>query len=231
MSTNVIPVTRTVALPSILQLVSPALPIGAYAYSTGLEFAVTAGWIEDDTSAQNWIADVAVNNICHLDLPVLRQLYRAWEKDDVEKVHEWSRFLLASRESAELLAEDQHMGVALARLLSDLGIEQASDWTDSSNSNWATLFSLAAYRWNISEDDMQYGYLWAWFEHQVAAAIKLVPLGHTSGQRILLDCCERMPRLVDHSRMIPDWDIGQTSPALAIGSALHEQQYSRLFRS
>ncbi len=218
-------------LPPILQLVSPTLPIGAYAYSNGLEYAVAAGWIQDASSAHAWIADIAAHNICNLDLPVLRRLYRAWHKSDHKKVRQWSQMLVASRESAELLAEDQHMGVALARLLVDLGVSQANEWVDASEINWATMFALAAVQWQITEDDMQYGYMWAWCEHQVAAAIKLVPLGQTAGQRILFEFCERLPRLVDSSRMVKDEDIGQSSPALAIASALHEQQYSRLFRS
>ena len=224
-------VTQNVSLLPLLQLVSPTLPIGAYAYSTGLEYAIRANWVNDYASARNWIAELAAHNICHLDLPILRRLYVAWSNDDLASVLKWSRILSASRETAELLAEDQHMGIALARLMSDLGVERTRDWKDSFDSNWATLFSLAACHWNISEDDMQTGYLWAWCEHQVAVAIKLVPLGQTDGQKILLDLHDHIPHLVERSRTVCDAAIGQTSPALAIGSALHEQQYSRLFRS
>ena len=224
-------VRKPAQLPPILQLVSPTLPIGAYAYSTGLEYAVFAGWVNDAATAHNWIADIAVHNLCHLDLPVMRRMYASWAKDDLESVIYWSRILTASRETSELLEEDRAMGIALARLLSDLGIERARTWRERAEANWAAMFSLASIAWAIGEEDMLFGYLWAWCEHQVAAAVKLIPLGQTSGQKILLDCCDRLPRLVDHSRMIKEEDIGQTSPALAIASSLHEQQYSRLFRS
>ncbi len=223
--------TQNASLLPLLQLVSPTLPIGAYAYSTGLESAVRANWVNDYATARNWIAELAAHNVCYLDLPVLRRLYVAWSNNDLDSVLKWSRLLSASRETAELLAEDQHMGIALARLMSDLGVERAREWKDSYASNWATLFSLAACHWNISEDNMQLGYLWAWCEHQVAVAVKLVPLGQTDGQKMLLHLCDGIPHLIERSRTIRDTDIGQTSPALAIGSALHEQQYSRLFRS
>ncbi len=223
--------TQNSGLLPLLQLVSPTLPIGAYAYSTGLESAVRANWVNDYASARNWIAELAAHNICFLDLPILSRLYVAWSDNDLDSVLKWSRILSASRETAELLAEDQHMGIALARLMSDLGVERARDWKDSFDSNWATLFSLAACHWDISEDDMRLGYLWAWCDHQVAVAVKLIPLGQTDGQRMLLYLRDCIPNLVEHSRTICDAEIGQASPALAIGSALHEQQYSRLFRS
>lgn len=218
-------------LPPILQLVSPTLPLGAYAYSTGLEYAVYAGWVNDAATAHNWIVDIGAHNLCHLDLPVMQRMYKSWANDDLERVIYWSQILVASRETSELLDEDRAMGIALARLLTDLGIERAQSWSEKVEVNWAAMFSLASVAWSIGEEEMLFGYLWAWCEHQVAAAVKLIPLGQTSGQKILLDCCSRLPRLVNHSRMIKEQDIGQTSPALAIASALHEQQYTRLFRS
>jgi len=214
-----------------MQLVSPTLPVGAYAYSGGLEAAIAAGWVSDAAQARDWIGGVLEHNLCGLDVPVLQRMYRAWQQDDVEAVRSWSRFLAASRESAELLAEDRQMGQALARLLVSMDIESAHDWINGRHSSWVAMFSLAAVRWGIAERDAQLGYLWSWCENQVAAAVKLVPLGQTAGQQILAWCGERIPVRVDGSRDLQDEEIGQLAPALAIGSAQHEQQYSRLFRS
>ncbi len=215
----------------LLQIASPTLPIGSYAYSTGLEYAVCSRWVCDQQSAHSWISGVALHSICHLDVPVLSRLLHAWQENDAAKVLEWSRFLVASRESAELLAEDRQMGVALAKLLYDLGIEPARYWINAPEASWATLFSLAAFKWEICEHEAQQAYLWAWCEHQISAAVKLVPLGQTSGQQILLALSELIPEWVEYSSTLEDSDLGQGTPALAIGSALHEQQYSRLFRS
>lgn len=215
----------------LLQLVSPTLPVGAYAYSGGLESAVAAGWVHDAVQARDWIDGVLEHNVCRLDVPVLQRMYHAWQQNDIEVVRTWSRFLAASRESAELLAEDRQMGQALARLLVSMDIDAARDWVSGTHCSWVAMFALAAVRWNIPERDAQLGYLWSWCENQVAAAVKLVPLGQTAGQQILAWCGERIPMRVDDCGAIQDDDIGQLAPALAIISAQHEQQYSRLFRS
>ena len=222
---------RSSALAPILQLNSPSLPVGAYAYSTGLEYAVDAGWVTDEEDAFSWISNITAQSLTRLDLPVLRHLFHAWLKNEVDQLHYWTSVLIALRETSELLKEDQHLGIALARLLSDLGIERAKKWVASSNTTWAAMYSLAAAEWHIDEEDMCFGYLWTWCDNQVAAAIKLVPLGQTAGQRMLLKCGQLLPALVDQSRQIDDADIGRSLPALAIASSLHEQQYSRLFRS
>jgi urease accessory protein len=213
------------------QLISPALPVGAYAYSAGQEYAVTAGWVHDEDSAAEWIIGLLMHSLAGLDVPVLVRLYDAWQADDEESVNRWTRLLLAARESAELQAEDRHLGGALARLLFDLGLKEAESWRDSKQVSFATLFALATARWAIPSEEAAQGYLWAWCENQVAAAIKLVPLGQTAGQRILSRAAARIPLAVESGRAVNDEDIGMLAPGLGIASALHETQYSRLFRS
>jgi len=213
------------------QLISPALPVGAYAYSQGQEFAVAEGWIDDEDSALEWISGVAENSIATLDLPVLLRLYHAWQQNDEAQLSYWSRFLIASRESSEILAEDRHLGQALARLLSDLDVKQATGWRIKKEINFPLMFALATSHWHIGIQQALAGYLWAWCENQVAAAIKIIPLGQTAGQRILSILIEKIPLLVEQAMLTTDEDIGVLCPGLAMGSARHETQYSRLFRS
>lgn len=222
--------TRSKLAP-ILQLASPALPVGAYAYSNGLEYAVNAGWVRNAETTQKWIDELAANNLCMLDLPVLLRLHECWRNSDMAGVSYWVRYLNASRGAPELLNEDHHLGVSLARLLADLGVTDADEWIDSGMTNWAVMFSLAAIRWNIQLDDMLHGYLWTWCENQVMAAVKLVPLGQTAGQRILFAIGQKIPGMIESTRSVRDEQIGQNAVALMIASALHEEQYSRLFRS
>lgn len=219
------------ALVRLLQLVSPALPVGAYAYSQGLEHAVQAGWVQDEAGASDWISGLLEHNLGQLDLPLLLRLHRAWQEQDHAQVEYWSRFLCAARETAELRSEDRHTGTALARLLVDLGCVAARDWVTHPEVNWPAMFALAAVHWQVPADTAALGYLWAWCENQVAAAIKLVPLGQTAGQRILVHCAVCIPVIAKAAARCPDEDIGQLAAALVIGSARHETQYSRLFRS
>jgi urease accessory protein len=213
------------------QLVSPALPIGAYAYSQGLEYATEAGWIHDESSAQRWISGVLSNNLSRLDIPVLAILYKAWQQQDFDTIHQWNAFLLAARESAELKKEDAYLGGSLRQLLIDLELPAATQWPSNKACSFATVFALAAVHWQIPLQDTAMGYLWAWTENQVAAAIKLVPLGQVAGQRILSSALHSIPGLVSIGLSLTEEDIGSLAPGLAIASALHEIQYTRLFRS
>ena len=221
----------SLALPRLLQLCSPALPVGAYAYSQGLEYAVERGWVRDEASAGDWILGLLNHSLWRLDVPVFARLYAAWQAGDEVEICRWNARLYASREAAELQREDQHLGTALARLLTDLGLAEAAPWQKAPRVCFATLFSLAAARWEITLPEAVTGYAWAWVENQVAAATRLVPLGQTASQRLLVAAGPALVDAVQGGLALPDGEIGATAPGLALAGALHETQYSRLFRS
>jgi urease accessory protein len=227
MDTTINPAT----LPRLLQLCSPTLPVGAYAYSQGLESAVEKGWVRDETSAGAWILGLLNHVIRRLDLPIFARLYGAWQKGDVDTARRWNARLYASREAAELQREDRQLGAALARLLTDLGLDEAGPWRDAPRVCFATLFGLAAARWEIPLPEAATGYAWAWTENQVIAATRLIPLGQTASQRLLVAASPAIAAAVADGLMLPDAEIGAAAPGLALASALHETQYSRLFRS
>lgn len=218
------------ALLRLCHLVSPALPIGAYAYSQGLEYAVHCGWVVGEASTLEWLQGLSRHSLGTLDLPILLRLHTAWGANDVAALHHWTAQLIASRESAELRAEERHLGQAMARVLIELGLPEARLWREAAPA-FATMFSLAAVRWHIAAAEALSGYLWAWSENQVLAAVKLVPLGQSAGQRLLHRLTDSMPEIVEHALRLRDdaIGVGVISPALA--SALHESLYSRLFRS
>ena len=222
--------TGAMQLLRLLQLASPTLPVGAYAYSQGLEHAIDQQWLIDAESTQEWILGVMQHNMVYVDLPIFRRIYAALSENQDESFEYWNQYLLASRESRELQNEDLHLGNALLQLLSDLGIESATAFVDQPMS-FSAAFALASVHWNIAPGDAATALLWSWADNQVAAAIKLVPLGQTAGQRILVRCMEQIPQAVQKALALDDGEIGFSSPALAIGSAHHEVQYSRLFRS
>jgi urease accessory protein len=223
--------TSSMSVLRLWQLISPALPVGAYAYSQGLEYAIDAGWVNNRDDVENWIKGQLKHNLSHLDIPVLRNLYQAWQHKDLKAVEEWSQFLIASRESSELVAEDLHLGRALATLLHELDVPEAEQFKFSTTACYGVLLSLAAVHWGIPVGEIAQGYLWSWSENQVAAAIKLVPLGQTDGQKILSAVAQVIPDAVAGGLELENTEIGMLAPGIAIASALHETQYSRLFRS
>ena len=161
----------------------------------------------------------------------MARLYKAWNDSDLESVIYWNHYLQVSRESRELLTEDRQIGGTLKQLLSNLGVRQVNNWPHDEQPGFAAMFALAAVHWNIPITDACQGYLWSWSENQVAAAIKLVPLGQTAGQRILSSVIDEIPHAVKNGLSLPDEEIGMTAHGLGIASALHETQYTRLFRS
>jgi urease accessory protein len=208
------------------QLISPTLPVGAYSYSQALEQVHAEGIVHDAPSALAWLRDVLTWGVARLDLPVLLRVHGAWAGRDALAVRRWSRALEARRETAELRFEDLAMGTALAQLLANLGVE-----VPERRLPFASAFAVAAVGWSISAEDACAGYAWAWCEAQVAAAVKLVPLGHTAGQRTLLALGLEIPAVLETAAACRDDEIGMSLPGLAIASALHETQYTRLFRS
>ncbi len=224
-------VTNHTAMLNLMRLTSPSLPIGAFAYSQGLEFACDQEWITDEDSALNWIAGLMRNTQVYLEIPILMRLYNAWQSNEFVKVEYWSKYLLASREARELRDEDHYIGKALSKLLFDLDVPQADNIIKTQYVTYATAFSLAAYNCQVSRDDCCTGYVWAWCENQVNAAIKLIPLGQTAGQRMLTALIKEIPDLVQTGMQLDDDEIGSTAVGLGIASANHETQYSRLFRS
>ncbi|MCP5195948.1 MAG: urease accessory protein UreF [Gammaproteobacteria bacterium] len=221
----------SLALPRLLQLCSPALPVGAYAYSQGLEYAIDRGWVRDEISAGDWILGLLQHNMRQLDLPVFARLYQGWRTASLEEVRRWNARLYASREAAELQREDAHLGAALARLLADLGITEAEAWRGARQVCFATLFSLAAAQWKIALPDAATGFAWTWVENQVVAATRLIPLGQTASQRLLIAAGPVLIDVVWEALQLADEHIGSAAPGLAFAGALHETQYSRLFRS
>lgn len=228
----------SLALVRLLQLASPALPVGAYSYSQGLEAAVEAGEITDAASAERWIGDALAFSVAAVEAPLWRRLFAAWRAGDAAAAAAHDALFLATRETAELRAETLQMGYSLARLLGELdGASAAAPLAAlvaAGGGSFPAAFTFAAVRWEVTEEEALVGYLYAALENQVMAAIKAVPLGQTAGQRLLGALGARLPALAAESARLaagPDDELCNFTPGLAVLSSRHEAQYSRLFRS
>ncbi len=215
----------------LFQLSSAALPIGAFAYSQGLEQAVALGDVKCRHTALAWISGVLERSVLRLDLPIFARLHRAFAVGDAAAIRRYNDYLFACRGSAELRAEERQVGSALARLLSREGVVAATPWLSDARVTLATSFALASVAWSapLSEGALSYGF--AWVEAQVGAATRLIPLGQTDAQFVLSALVTRLAAGVDAALALGDDELSSTSPGQLLLSALHETQYSRLFRS
>lgn len=219
------------ALLRLMHLVSPSLPVGAFTYSQGLEWAVEAGWLGNAADTEHWLTGELKAALAYLDLPVAARMMAAVAADDRDGLAHWTHLLLAARETSELRAEERQRGRAMADLLRAWDLPGSTEWRELLAQSQTAGFAFAAVHWQIPVADALGGLAFAWAENLVLAAVKLVPLGQSDGQRVLMRIGAEVPAAVAQALALGDDDIGASSPALAIASARHERQYTRLFRS
>ena len=226
------------ALPaaSLLQLIwlaSPALPVGGFSYSEVLESAVECAGITTESLASDWLDDQLHLTLARGDLAVMAQAIPAWRESDLQRLAQLNDWVLQTRETSELRLQAEQMGRSLL------------DWLrnhDGSNPDhiaacarmqptYPVAFSLAASQTAAPVRDCLLAYAFGWAENMMQAAIKSVPLGQSAGQRILARLARDIPAAVEAALQLPDSERQAFSPMLAILSAQHETQYSRLFRS
>lgn len=219
------------ALLHALRLGSAALPIGAFAYSQGLERAVTLGHVHDSESAARWILGLLEQSVLTLDVPMLRALHDAWQRDDAAEVRRLSALLFAMRASHELREEERQLGRALLRLLSRLGIERAALFGEDDRPTLAAAFALSSVSWDIPSDAAALAYCFAWSEAQVGAATRLVPLGQSAAQAVLSQALALAAGGIAPALLRREEALTASAPGQAVLSAAHETEYTRLFRS
>ena len=185
----------------------------------------------DITSLQDWLSGLLDNNIAYLEVPLLARLYDACGARDKEAIEKWARYAQATRETSELRFEEVQRARALTRLLIDLDVQNADDYRPALLHCQAAPYALAVVNWGIRLPEAALGYVWSWLENMVAAAIRLVPLGQTDGQRVQMALAKTVSATVQCGLSLSDEQIGASAPAMAIASSLHETQYTRLFRS
>ncbi|NRA20107.1 MAG: urease accessory protein UreF [Oceanospirillaceae bacterium] len=217
------------ALLRLMQLSSVSLPVGGYAFSQGLEYAIEEDWLSNEEQVQQWLATQITQGLAQLDLPILRLAMQALTRCDENALPTLNQLILANRESSELRLSDSAMGEALTRVLRQQQIPVI--FQKKTEVSFVLMFAIAAHHWKIEYHHAALGFSWSWLENQVAAATKLVPLGQSQAQRLLGNLQALLIDAVTDAETIEAEQIGAALPALAIASALHETQYTRIFRS
>lgn len=215
-------------------LASPALPVGGFSYSETLESAVEAGLVTNEAQAADWLTDQLHLALSRSDLPVVHKAIGAWNRADFDNITVLNNWVTATRETSELRQQTQQMGRSLVEWLRnhDLSDERLAPLTSLRPApTWPVAFALAAAQTNASPRDGLLAFAFGWAENMVQASLKAVPLGQNAGQRILAKLSGAIPACVDRAIALMDSERQAFSPMLAILSAKHETQYSRLFRS
>ena len=222
------------ALLQLMWLASPALPVGGFSYSEGLEAAVEAGRVGTAADATGWLLDQLHLSLARCDLAVCAKAFKAWQRDDRAHIAELNDWVTTTRETAELRQQTQQMGRSLVEWLRNQALADARVDTLKAlrpAPTWPVAFALAAVQTGapLREALLSFGFGWA--ENMVQAALKAVPLGQSAGQRVLAALVDELPAAVAEATRLMDSERQAFTPMLAILSSQHEVQYSRLFRS
>ncbi|OUM01710.1 urease accessory protein UreF [Variovorax sp. JS1663] len=223
------------ALPaaSLLQLIwlaSPALPVGGFSYSEGLEAAIEWAGITTEQAAADWLADQLHLSLARSDLAIVGQAIPAWRSGDLDRIRTLNDWVFQTRESAEFLLQTEQMGRSFVEWLK-LRHTDAAAVFDTLPASYPVAFAFAASRTEAPARDACLAFAFGWAENMAAAAVKAMPLGQSAGQRILGRLAAEIPPAVDRALALADDERQAFSPMLAVLSARHETQYSRLFRS
>ena len=230
------PAAESLPAASLLQLMwlaSPALPVGGFSYSEVLESAVERAGVATESTASEWLADQLHLTLARGDLAVIAQAIPAWRESNLTRVKQLNDWVLQTRESSELRLQAEQMGRSLLDWLrnhDDANLAHI-DACAQMQPSYPVAFALAASQLNAGVRDCMLAYAFGWAENMVQAALKSVPLGQSAGQRILARLSHAIPAAVESALQLSDDERQAFSPMLAILSAQHETQYSRLFRS
>ncbi|MBE9065722.1 urease accessory protein UreF [Leptolyngbya cf. ectocarpi LEGE 11479] len=218
------------ALLKLLQLTSPALPVGAFSYSEGLETLVEQGYLADGAALHSWLVQELRYGSVQLDVAIAARAHQNHQAPD--QLRHWNQWLTASRDTAELRQQSWQMGRALVRLGQNLYPElQPTFAACGTPCNFAVAFGIIAAHWQIDADTMALGYLQSWAANLIGAAVKLVPLGQTEGQSCLLQLIPELTTAAERIVALGDDQLYVSGWGGAIASMHHETLYTRLFRS
>ena len=222
----------------LLQLASSTLPVGAFSYSEGLEHLVEQGSLCDAKELEDWLVQELSYGSIRMELGMVLQGYRA-ALGRTESLLYWNHWWSAARESEELRLQSWQMGRSLLRLWLELDDAETGKidktWPvlqtlKTQTCNFSIAFGIVAADWHIEPTDALLGYLQSWSTNLITAGIKLIPLGQTAGQQILLNLGPLLASTVQAVQQ-PDTDLESCGWGLTLASMAHETQYSRLFRS
>ncbi len=235
------PNSTSLSLLRLLQLASSTLPVGAYSYSEGLELLVETQRLPTAILLQDWMTQELRYGSIRVEASIMLRAYHAAAAQDSVSLLKWNHWWSAARDTEELRLQSWQMGRSLLRLFLDLEDPAQTATLHKSWSalrdlfgqecNFAIAFGLVAAAWQIEPTAALLGYLQSWATNLVSAGIKLIPLGQTAGQQLLLNIEGEIQDAVQVISQLSDEALESCGWGLSLASMAHETMYSRLFRS
>jgi urease accessory protein len=228
--------TKPQALLRLLQLTSPALPVGAYSYSEGLETLVEQQVIATPEAMVAWLEQELAHGMVAIDAAAVGLVHRQamiLELPGTETIAALNHELSALRDSEETRQQSWDMGRSLVRIATHLHPD-LKPWFSAVGSpcNFAVAFALVATHWEIDAQSTVLGYLHSWAANLITSAVKLVPLGQTVGQEMLLGLYPVLEQTGDRCLAVQSLaDLSLSSWGTSLATMQHEALYTRLFRS
>ena len=204
---------------TVMQWMSPAFPIGAFAYSHGLEWAIDKGHVSNGEKLQKWITDLLEYGSLRTDAIFISLILRG---HDVRKMNELSMALCPA---GERLLETKLQGSAFAKVIEDVWQQ------DIGELSLPIAVALASKNQSIEQDLILPAYLYAFCSNLISAAIRLIPIGQTEGQRIML---ELYPTISDLVQTASDSEIDDLNSACFfsdVSAMEHEYLQPRIFKT
>jgi urease accessory protein len=232
MSTGLI-ASMSTELIQLIWLASPALPVGGFSYSEALESAIDHEHVHDEASCADWLADQLHLSQARGDMALMAQAIPAWQALNTERLQALSAWVHATRETHEMRLQTEQMGRSLLDWLriQNKASAPALSLCSDLRPTYPMAMSLALSLAQAPLEQALQAYAFGWAENMTQAALKAVPLGQVSGQKILARLAHEIPEAVQYAIALNDDNRQAFCPMLAVLSARHETQYSRLFRS
>jgi urease accessory protein len=224
---------RGAPLPLLIWL-SPAFPVGAFAYSHGLEWAVEAGDVVDARSLEAWLVDLLEFGAPRSDAILFSAAFGAAAAADWPALMETNVLAVALTASAERRLETTAQGaafVAAARAAWDCEPLRQLESAPDGPIAYPVAVAAAASGHDLPLDISLEAFVLAQAANLVSAGLRLGPIGQTDGQKILASLLPRIQDLAHEAGRATLSDLGGAAFRSDIAAMRHETQYSRLFRS